>query len=125
MRKKKPKCDSCEFRGYSSDFCKLHSNKVSAEDCENCSSHRSLKSVGRTAALGAGVGAIAAVLGIGAAPVVGLKAAIGHAVAAKMTAGGGVAGAGVNVARKAVKRKSGAKQRKKKRLLLPLYLKGS
>ncbi len=125
MRKKKPKCETCEFRGYSSDFCKVHLKKVTEEDCENCDSHRSFRSVGKTAALGAGVGAIAAVVGIGAAPVVGLKAAIGHAVAAKMTAGGGVAGAGVNVARKAVKRKSGAKQRKKKRLLLPLYLKGS
>lgn len=76
-------------------------------------------------ALGAGVGAMAAVVGIGAAPVVGLKAAIGHAMVAKMTAGGSVAGAGVNVARNAVKRKSAAKKKKKKRALLPLYLKGS
>jgi len=81
--------------------------------------------VGKTVALGAGVGAMAAVVGIGAAPVVGLKAAIGHAMVAKITAGGSAAGAGVNVARKAAKRKSGAKQTKKKRLLLPLYLKRS
>lgn len=68
---------------------------------------------------------MATVVGMGAVPVVGLKAAIGHAMAAKITAGGGVAGAGVNVARKAAKGESGAKQRKKKRILLPLYLKGS
>ncbi|NVM23833.1 MAG: hypothetical protein HWN68_18895 [Desulfobacterales bacterium] len=80
--------------------------------------------MGKTAALGAGVGAMAAVVGIGAVPVVGLKAAIGHAMVAKVTAGGGAAGAGINVARKAAKRKSGAKQRKKRRTLLPLYLKG-
>jgi hypothetical protein len=68
---------------------------------------------------------MAAVVGIGAVPVVGLKAAIGHAMAAKMTAGGSAAGAGINMARKATKSLSRAKQRKKKRLLLPLYLKRS
>ncbi len=125
MGKKKPKCETCEFRGYSSDFCKLHKRKVSDEDCNSCGSHSSLKCVGKTAVLGAGVGAMAAILGVGAAPVVGLKAAIGHAMAAKMAAGGSAAGAGINMARKATKSLSRAKQRKKKRLLLPLYLKGS
>jgi hypothetical protein len=122
MRKKKPKCETCQFRGYSSNFCKLHLQKVSKDDCESCNSHRTLKSVGKTAAVGAGFGAMATVAGMAAVPAVGLKAIIGHAVAAKIAAGGGVAGAGVNVARQAAKRKSAAKERKKRRVLLPLYL---
>ena len=68
---------------------------------------------------------MATAVGVAAVPAVGLKLAIGHAVAAKLTAGGGVAGAGLNMARKAAKRKSAAKRTNKKRVLLPLYLKRS
>lgn len=125
MIKGKIKCETCEFRGYSWYFCRMHSRKVTHEDCEGCRSYRSLRRVGKTAALGAGVGAMATVVGIGVVPAVGLKAAIGHVMAAKLTAGGGVAGAGVNVFRKVRRWQSGVKQGKKKRILLPLYLKRS
>jgi len=64
-------------------------------------------------------------VGIGVAPAVGIKAAIGHVAAAKLTAGGGVVGAGVNVFRKTRKARFGGEQGKKKRILLPLYLKRS
>jgi len=123
MKKGRAKCEACEFRGYSSYFCRMHLSKVTQEDCKDCGSYRSLRQVGRTAAFGAGVGAAVTVVGIGVVPVMGLKAAIGHAVVAKLTAGGGMAGAGVNVFRKARKGQSKFRQKKKKRILLPLYLK--
>lgn len=119
------KCETCQYKGYSSYFCKMHLRKVTHDDCKGCGSYRSLKRVGKTVALGAGVGAMATVVGIGAVPIVGIKAAIGHAAAAKLTASGGIAGAGFNVFRKARKGNSGCRQRKKKRLVLPLYLKRS
>jgi len=124
MKKKKLKCETCRFRGYSPNFCQLHSKKITGEDSDNCDSHRSLKCVGKTVAIGAGIGATATVIGVAAAPALGLKAAISHALGAKLAAGG-AAGAGVNVARKAVKGKENTKQKSKKRTLLPLYLKGS
>lgn len=122
MKKEGPKCETCAYKGYSAYFCKMHMRKATHEDC---GSYRLLNRMGKAVALGAGVGAMATVVGIGAAPIMGIKAAIGHATAAKLTAGGGMAGAGVNVFRKAWKAKSQGRQRKKKRVVLPLYLKRS
>ena len=120
---KKTDCEACEYRGYSPAVCKLHSIKDgSCEEPEDCGKHP-LKTISKAVALGAGAGLVATVAGIAVGPSIGLKAALGHAVAAKLTAGGGVVGAGANVARKLKKSKSKAKT-KKKPALLPMYLKG-
>ena len=123
MKRNKPTCETCELRGYSSDFCKFHQKKITDVDIENCHPQNIYKRVGKTVALGAGVGVMAAAVGLAAAPAVGLKAAIGHALVAKLTVGGGAAaGAGINVVRSARKGYPGAKRAKKRNLLLPLYL---
>lgn len=124
MSQEKMECDTCEMRGYSAYFCRLHA-KITKQACRNYRSYDSIRRVGKTAALGAGAGVAATVVGIGVAPVLGIKAAIGHVVAAKLTAGGGVAGAWANVCRKAIKGQSEGKPGKKKRILLPRYLKRS
>jgi hypothetical protein len=123
MKRRKITCETCQLRGYSPDFCKLHQKKISEVDAENCHPQDFYKRLGKKAALGAGVGVVAATAGIVAAPAVGLKAVIGHALAAKITAGGGAAGAGINVARGARKNHPGTKRAKKRDVLLPLYLK--
>jgi hypothetical protein len=123
MKGKKITCETCSLRGYSPDFCKLHQKKISEVDVENCHPQDFYKRLGKKAALGAGVGVVAATAGIAAVPAVGLKAAIGHALAAKVIAGGGAAGAGINAVRGAKKNRPGAKRAKKRDVLLPLYLK--
>jgi hypothetical protein len=123
MKSSKIKCETCQLRGYSPDFCKVHQKKISDVDVENCHPQPLSRRVGKTVALGAGVGVVVATVGIAAVPAVGLKAAIGHALAVKLTAGGGAAGAGINVARSARKNHPGPQRDKKNRVLLPLYLK--
>ena len=135
MKKNKVKCETCAFRGYSLDFCKLHQKKITEVTDENCHSQsRDLyKKMGKTAAVGAGVGVLATTVGIAAVPAIGLKtvighsalvhSGIGHALAAKLTAGGGAAGAGVNVARRSKKSHSRGNPKRKRSVLLPLYLK--
>jgi hypothetical protein len=121
-KKKKLQCETCELKGYNPDFCKWHRKKISNVDVETCRSHDFYKKVGRTAVLGAGVGVVAATAGLAAIPAVGLKTVIGHALVAKVTAGVGAAGAGLNVAMHAEEDPSGSKGGKKKSVLLPLYL---
>lgn len=121
---KKSKCETCEYKGYSPEVCKLHSSKGGATNEDQCGFDHPLKRVGKTLAFGAGAGVAAAFAGIAVAPVIGLKALLGHAVAAKITAGG-VAGAGVNIARKWKKNSEGPSRRiRKRKSLLPMYLKG-
>jgi len=121
---KKTKCEECEYRGYSPEVCKFHSiQDGSCEEMEDSENHP-LKTISKAVAVGAGAGLAATVAGIAVGPIIGLKAALGHAVAAKITAGGGVAGAGVNVARKLKKGTSKTKPARKKQTLLPMYLKG-
>ena len=120
---KKPKCEACEFRGYSPEVCRFHSTKDgSCEESDDTKDHP-LKTISKAVAVGAGAGVAVTLAGMAVGPIIGLKAALGHAVAAKITAGSGVAGAGVNVARKLKKGESKAKT-KKKAALLPMYLKG-
>ena len=123
MKTNKPTCETCPLRGYSPDFCKWHKKKISEVDAKNCHPQDFYKGLSKKVALGAGVGVIAATAGIVAVPAVGLKAAIGHALAAKVIAGGGAAGAGINAVRGARKNHPGAKRAKKRDVLLPLYLK--
>ncbi len=123
MKRRKITCETCQLRGYSPDFCKVHQKKITEVDVENCYPQDFYKRLGKKVALGAGVGVVAATAGIAAVPAVGLKVAIGHALAAKVIAGGGAAGAGINAVRGAGKNHPGAKRAKKRDVLLPLYLK--
>jgi hypothetical protein len=120
---KKAKCDTCEFRGYSTEVCRFHSTQDgSCEEPDDTGKHP-LKTITKAVAVGAGAGVAVTIAGMTVGPIIGLKAALGHVIAAKITAGSGVAGAGVNVARQLKKGKSKAKT-KKKPVLLPMYLKG-
>jgi len=125
MKKNRVNCENCSFRGYSSDFCKFHQKKITEFVNEDCHSHsRDLyRRIGKAATIGAGAGVLATTVGLAAVPAIGIKAAIGHSLAAKLTAGGGAACAGVNVARRAKKSNSGVNQKQKNSVLLPLYLK--
>ncbi|MEE8400327.1 MAG: hypothetical protein V3S89_15040 [Desulfobacterales bacterium] len=127
MKNQKHQCDHCEIRGYSSDYCKLHRKRISAIDIEDCHPEERHMTLGRKAVMGAGVGVVAATVGVmAAAPAIGLKTLLGHALAVKLTAGGGVAGAGINTINtiRGVRRnQKGTKRNKKRRLLLPIYLK--
>ena len=130
MEKIKVKCETCRFRGYSLDFCKLHLKNISDITDENCHthSHELYKKMGKTVAVGADVGVLATTVGIAAVPAIGLKTIIGHSMightlAAKLTAGGGAAGAGVNVARNSKKSRYKGYEKRKRSVLLPLYLK--
>lgn len=116
------KCETCELKGYNPEFCRWHKKKVTNIDVENCNPQFFYKKLCRRAVFGAGIGVVAATGGLAAAPSVGLKVLIGHALAAKLTAGGGAAGAGLNVARRSKKNQVDTKHRRKKRVLLPLYL---
>lgn len=122
MKRKRLICDTCQVRGYSPDFCKLHQKKTPGADIENCYPRHFYRRVGKKAAIGAGVGVVAATVGLAVAPAVGLKVAIGHALAVKMTAGTGVAGAGINMARNTRRGRPGVGRPKKRGILLPLYL---
>lgn len=124
MKKKARKCETCELKGYNPDFCRWHKKKITEVDVKTCRPQDFYKKVGRTAVLGAGVGVVAATAGLAVIPAAGLKGVIGHALAAKLTAGGGAAGAGINVAVHAKENLSGSKRGKKKSVLLPLYLGG-
>ena len=125
MKKNRVNCETCRFRGYSSDFCKIHQKKITEVAHQGCHSHsRDLyKKIGKAATFGAGAGVLATTVGLAAVPAIGIKAAIGHSLAAKLAAGGGAAGAGVNVARRTKKGKSGAEPKQKNNVLVPLYLK--
>jgi len=100
---KDQKCETCEYRGYSSDICKLHLRhemRKGEEGCQNHSSHHgSIKKMGFIVALGAGVGLAATGLGVIVAPVAGLTAAIGQGLAVKLAAGGGAASAAAYMVR--------------------------
>jgi len=130
MEKNRVRCEICQFKGYSLDFCKLHQKKLTDITDEDCNTHSYglYKKMGKTAALGAGVGVLATTVGIAAAPAIGLKTiightVIGHALAAKLTAGGGAAGAGVNMARHSKKNRYKGNGKHKHSVLLPMYLK--
>ncbi len=102
--KYRSKCDSCEIRGYSLDFCKAHFRKmVTKKDDEVCPRYTpSIIKHTKTAAVGAGIGLVAVYGGLAAIPAIGLKGLFGHVTAAKLSAeaGGSAAGAGFNVFRR-------------------------
>nr|WCC90932.1 magnetosome protein Mad7 [Desulfobacteraceae bacterium] len=95
---KQKKCDNCEYKGYSLEICKLHMKKMQC-DPELETKNYKIKTMSKSAAYGAGIGVLTVIAGIAAAPVIGLKALIGHVAVTKASASGGVVGAGINVAR--------------------------
>ncbi|MBF0529788.1 MAG: hypothetical protein HQK55_11075 [Deltaproteobacteria bacterium] len=125
MKHAKSHCDTCEFKGYSLDFCRLHSKHMSESMGGECRPDQSGKSLGRTIAVGAGAGVLATVAGVTAAPALGLWGAVELAVAIKIGLGAGVAGAVYNAARKKITtQKQSKKDSPKKSWIPPLYLKG-
>ena len=123
MKEKKVKCETCHLRGYNTEYCKWHRKAISEIETKDCYPGNLYKKLGKTAAIGAGIGIVSATAGVAAAPILGLKALIGHALAAKVTAGGGCAVlAGANVLRKTEKEAHLNKKTKGKKVLLPLYL---
>nr|ASQ41184.1 magnetosome protein Mad7 [Candidatus Magnetananas rongchenensis] len=119
-----PECQMCELRGYSKEFCKLHIRNLSKQNAKQQECKRmdqiecKYKNIGKKAAYGAGIGAVTIAAGTAVAPVLGIKALIGHLFVAKATAGGGVVGAGINVARKD-KKKAQQKKVRKKSMVIP------
>ena len=121
--KKTTHCDTCEFRGYSHEFCKAHFSKIAKIAHKDCP-HHSFTEVGKTVVFGAGVGIIATTVGLAAVPVVALKAIFGHVMAVKMcvTGGGSVAGAGIGVFRKVHKKQSDAIDNANRRTHMPIVI---
>ena len=123
MKQKRVGCEACHLRGYNPEYCRWHKKTISVIDPGGCISRNFYRKLGKTVAIGAGIGVVSATAGVAAAPVVGFKALVGHALAAKMTAGGGGAAiAGVNLFRTSTRRRSIDRRVKRKRVLLPLYL---
>jgi len=120
--KKKNPCETCEIRGYSPELCKVHYKKIAAGDIPEDCPHNISVEVGKSAAVGAGVGVAATVFGLAAVPASVLKVLFGHVMAVKVSAGagGGATGAGVNAFRKVKEEKDREKQKKKKKARLPL-----
>ena len=123
MKKIKLKCETCQMRGYSVEFCNWHKKKTTDSDINGCYPRDFYKRIGKRAALGAGVGVAAATAGLAVAQAIGLKAAIGHALLAKITAGGGAAGAGINLTRRNRRGHPHAGLTRKRQVLMPFYLK--
>jgi len=123
MKDKRKKCEVCHLRGYNPEYCRWHKKTISGVEIEDCEPRDFYRKLGKTAAIGAGIGVVSAVAGVAAAPALGVKALIGHALAAKVTAGGGGAAvAGLKVWCKFPRRRETAKRIQRKRVLLPLYL---
>ena len=100
MKKTKSECDTCPIVGYSPDLCRMHLRHMAKGKKRYSSQPESIpwRRWGRNAALGAGVGVVGTVAGMAVFPSLGMKAVLGHLVAAKIAGVGGVAGAGTNVA---------------------------
>jgi len=108
--KKKLHCDHCPIKGYSPELCRFHFQQVqNNEDSLTCfyNNNISISEMGKTAAIGAGIGVAAAFIGLAAIPSAAIKTLFGHVAAAKIgtEATGGAAGAGYNVYRKTKKNK--------------------
>ncbi|MBF0476042.1 MAG: hypothetical protein HQK59_09455 [Deltaproteobacteria bacterium] len=121
--KKKSRCDRCQYRGYSQNFCKLHMRKTAGAEA-SCGMADPYSHLGRNAAIGAGIGAAVTLAGLAALPLLGLKAILGHALAVKAFTGGSLAGVGFNVGRKPKEKdRSETKPTKKRLILVPTYSK--
>ncbi|MEI6126270.1 MAG: hypothetical protein WCQ99_06905 [Pseudomonadota bacterium] len=121
MASKHDQCEVCLVRECNPELCRVKYKSPDTAGRKASSAESSLSSVSRTAAIGAGVGALATGVGIAVMPLVGLTAALGIALTIKVCGRGGLIGAGVNMALKAAKKtKAGtqpqaAGERKKRR----------
>ena len=126
--KKNADCKSCSIRGYSPEFCNLHHKFM---DNGGPGQHMSWLPPGlmdnkfsKTLAVGACAGVLTSAVGLTAAFLVGVKAAVESASVAKIVAGAGVAGAMTNAAVNSEKDGALAKPKKRKHFVPPLYLNG-
>jgi len=112
------KCNTCEYKGYSQEICKLHIKTMSGI-CE----HYKFRRITKNAFIGAGLGAVTVAAGVAAAPIIGVKAALGHLFAVKASAGGGAvgAGAGIGLTPKEKKMKSSNSASKSRKRILMHY----
>ena len=94
-------CKVCPIRGYSPEVCALHHKYLNNKKNNACSlsqnSNKLPRKIGTVVALGACAGALTSVFGVSAACLVGLKGLCETMLAAKVVAGGGVAGAVIGV----------------------------
>lgn len=122
MKKTAP-CETCEFRGYSHEFCKAHFSTIAKTAHEDCP-HKSFSDVGKSVAIGAGVGIIATTVGLAAIPAAALKTLFGHVMAVKIcaTGGGTVAGAGISVFRKTHTKQMNSKENVNRRTRTPIVI---
>ncbi|MBF0226381.1 MAG: hypothetical protein HQK76_13080 [Desulfobacterales bacterium] len=116
--KKNIQCEKCEIKGYSSALCKFHRRNLEGKEIE-CP--YSMKEISKSALVGAGIGFMAAFVGVAAVPASVMKAMFGHVMATKVSVevGGTATGAGINVFRKTKKAKK--KEVLKKKIHLPVF----
>lgn len=123
MKEKKIKCESCHLRGYNLEYCRWHKKVLLGSDIGYCHADDFYKKLGKTAVIGAGIGLVSATVGVAAAPALGLKAFVGHALAAKLTGGGGGAAiGGIKAWRKSHEKRRMPTGTERKKVLLPFYL---
>ncbi|MBF0482957.1 MAG: hypothetical protein HQK81_14470 [Desulfovibrionaceae bacterium] len=126
--KKNSDCKSCSIRGYSPELCTLHHKFMdTGADGRHpiwWPSALTGDKFGKTLAVGACAGVLTSAVGLTAAFLVGVKAAVESAIVAKIVAGAGVAGAMTNAAVKSEKENEMAKPKKRKHFVPPLYLNG-
>jgi len=120
-------CKQCSIRGYSPEICSLHHKMMPDGDGEPCERwwdfDLSHKKIGKTLALGACAGILTSALGVSAACFIGLKGLCETLIAAKLVAGGGMAGAMAGVAIKKGEDADAAKlSKKRKHFVPPMYL---
>jgi hypothetical protein len=124
MKNTHSQCSTCSIRGYSNDICKLHYKTMSKEGCVHHTENQpqeecSWKSLGKKAAIGAGIGIAGTCAGLAVLPALGLKALLGHTLATTVSSAGGALGAGTNVAIHRRKKCSNVIKKKKRSVLLP------
>ncbi|BAH77592.1 hypothetical membrane protein [Solidesulfovibrio magneticus RS-1] len=123
-------CKACPIRGYSPEVCNLHHKFMNGDNRLHCPDWLHLpakpKKVGKTLAFGACVGLATSFVGLAAAGVVGLKAALEMALVAKVVTGAGMAGAVTNVVVAGEEETKATKpESKRKHFVPPFYLNGS
>ena len=116
--KKKNMCSSCPVKGYSKEICKMHGKSV-AQTKQCPQAQCSLKSLGKKAAWGAGIGVTGTLAGLAALPAFGAKAILGHTLATTLSGAGGAMGAGANVVRHKKKKCNKTQKMRKRTVLLP------
>ena len=110
-------CETCELKGYSPELCRSHYQRSNGSvDLPDCHRRQKARELGKSAMVGAGVGAVATVAGLAAIPVATLKILCGHVLACKVGVGacGAVTGAGINTYRKNKAQAAGQKKQKRR-----------